>query len=147
MPPLLRNSVHFRGQPTKTKQKYQLRPNRISTSKCLDLERGAGPRKSTYILRSDTEEICHDQLVDKIFMQMTPQQFETRCTHNKVHFVLNEQEQCNPSGLNHLRSHSSRLGQRTSFHTQSEESIRKGTSEFGNSRSMCEAGQVGCRMI
>ena len=29
-------------------------------------------------------------------MRMTPRQFETRCTHNRVHFVLNERERCNP---------------------------------------------------
>ena len=29
-------------------------------------------------------------------MRMTPQQFETRCTHNMVHFVLCEQQRRNP---------------------------------------------------
>ena len=48
-------------------------------------------------------------------MLMTPRlgQFETRCTHNKVHSVLNEQERCNPPGLN---AHT--LGQRTSVHSK-----------------------------
>jgi hypothetical protein len=38
----------------------------------------------------------HDQLVGKILMRMTPWQFETRCTRNVVHFVLSEQQRCDP---------------------------------------------------
>jgi hypothetical protein len=53
----------------------------------LDLKRRRTSRK---------QKLSHDQLVDKVLMRMTPRQFETRCTHNKVHFVLNEQERCNP---------------------------------------------------
>jgi len=37
-----------------------------------------------------------DQIVDEIIVRMTPWQFETRCTHNTVHFVLNEQQRRNP---------------------------------------------------
>ena len=48
-----------------------------------------GPRKATYISREDTEELSHDQLVDKVLTRMTPGQLETRCTHNN--FVLNVQ--------------------------------------------------------
>ena len=29
-------------------------------------------------------------------MRMTPRQLETRCTHNRVHFVLTEQQRCDP---------------------------------------------------
>jgi hypothetical protein len=58
--------------------------------------RSAGSKKATYISQADTLKLSHDQLVDKVLMRMTPRQFETRCTHNKVHFVLNEQERCNP---------------------------------------------------
>lgn len=38
----------------------------------------------------------HDQLVGVILMRMKPRQFENRCTHNKVHFVLSEQLRLNP---------------------------------------------------
>jgi hypothetical protein len=58
--------------------------------------RSAGSKKATYISQADTLKLSHDQLVDKVLMRMTPRQFETRCTHNKVHFVLNEQDTCNP---------------------------------------------------
>jgi hypothetical protein len=38
----------------------------------------------------------HDQLVGKILTRMTPWQLETRCTRNVVHFILSEQQRCNP---------------------------------------------------
>ena len=56
----------------------------------------AGPNRPTYIPRADLLEKDHDQLVGEILMRMTPRQFETRCTYNKVHFVLSEQQRRNP---------------------------------------------------
>jgi hypothetical protein len=58
--------------------------------------RSAGSKEVMYVSQADTMKLSHDQLVDKVLMRMTPRTFETRCTHNKVHFVLNEQERCNP---------------------------------------------------
>ena len=58
--------------------------------------RYAGPARPTYIPRADLLEKDQSQLVDEILMRMTPRQLETRCTHNKVHFLLSEQQRCNP---------------------------------------------------
>jgi len=56
----------------------------------------AGPDRPTYIPRADLLEKDNDQLVGEILMRMTPRQFEKRCSHNKVHFVLSEQQRMNP---------------------------------------------------
>ena len=54
-----------------------------------------GPKRSTYVSRADVQELDLDQIVGKILMRMTPRQFETRCTHNKVHFILSDEHRCN----------------------------------------------------
>ena len=41
-------------------------------------------------------EKSHEQLVRDIILRMTPRQLESRCTHNKVHFLLSESERKNP---------------------------------------------------
>ena len=60
-----------------------------------------GPRKRkyrppTYMSRADLMEKSHEQLVRDIILRMTPRQLESRCTHNKVHFLLSESERKNP---------------------------------------------------
>ena len=54
------------------------------------------PKRPTYLSRAKLLELDHDQLVGEIYMRMTPSQFETRCSHNKVHFVLSERHRSNP---------------------------------------------------
>lgn len=50
---------------------------------------------ATYIQRTDLLKKDNDQIVCDILMRMTPRQLETRCTNNKVHFVLNAQQKEN----------------------------------------------------
>jgi hypothetical protein len=54
-----------------------------------------GPKRATYVSRADVQELDLDQIVGKILMRMTPRQFETRCTHNKVHFILSDEHRYN----------------------------------------------------
>ena len=58
--------------------------------------RKLGPQRPNYLSRQDLLAMDQDQLVGKILMRMTPRQFETRCTLNKVHFVLSDQLMQNP---------------------------------------------------
>ena len=55
-----------------------------------------GPQRPNFLSRQDLLDMDQDQLVGKILMRMTPRQFETRCTLNKVHFVLSDQMMQNP---------------------------------------------------
>ena len=50
-----------------------------------------GPQRPNYLSRQDLLDMDQDQLVGKILMRMTPRQFKTRCTLDKVHFVLSDQ--------------------------------------------------------
>ena len=54
-------------------------------------QRRVEPKRPIYLSRAKLSELNHDQLVGEIFMRMIPGQFETRCAHNSVHFVLAEQ--------------------------------------------------------
>lgn len=54
------------------------------------------PQRPTYLSRAKLSELDHDQLVGEIYMRMTPGHFETRCAHNKVHWVLSERHRSNP---------------------------------------------------
>ena len=55
--------------------------------------RGHNP---TYISKADLRDKDDMTIVADALLRMTPQQFEQRCTHNKVHFVLTENDRLNP---------------------------------------------------
>ena len=54
------------------------------------------PSRPTYLSRAKLSELNHYLRVGEIFMRMIPGQFEIRCAHNLVHFILAEQHRDNP---------------------------------------------------
>ena len=91
----VRNQRKRQARKAQEQRADQKRP-RLGDALQSHKRRRAGPSRPTYIPRADLLEKDHDQLVDEIFMRMTPRQLETRCTLNKVHFVLSEQQRRNP---------------------------------------------------
>jgi len=71
-----------------------LRLDEIRSSK-RSCTRKFGSTRPMYVSRADLLEKDDDQIVSEILMRMTPRQLETRCTRNKVHFVLNKQQKEN----------------------------------------------------
>ena len=53
-------------------------------------------KQPNYISQADLEEKDVDELAVDILMRMTPKQLETRCTHNVVYCLFDEQQQRNP---------------------------------------------------
>ena len=73
----------------------------------MDLRLGQARRKGRGKWKVDPDGTIHipqaellekdlDELVGEVLSRMTPEQIELRCTHNKVHFVLSDQDSLDP---------------------------------------------------